>query len=104
MEKGDIDMSNLKKPETLCFANMVEILDCAVKNGVITQNPEDRNEVAVYREAGSNIPAGWYWVNIFDAASELFEDKEGQDYFFEVFEKKSIEPTLTEWTQCFRYI
>lgn len=47
-----------------------EILD-AVSNGLLHADPNNSNNILVYREAGTDSPEGWYSENILSVAGAL---------------------------------
>ena len=77
---GEPDMEH--EPE---FERCLKLLSDAVGIGLLQKdpNPSFPDNVLIYREQGNNPyenPEGWYSENIFTAAAELVDDKEGQEY------------------------
>lgn len=64
--------------EPLCFIECVQLLDKLVQKGYIQKDPNNKNNILVYREAGTKYPEGWYSENLMSSASELASDIEGQ--------------------------
>ena len=67
------------------FERCLSLVTEAVRLGLLQKdpNPDFHDNVLIYREQGNNPyenPEGWYSENIFTAAAELVDDKEGQEY------------------------
>ena len=69
----------------------VRLLGDMTEKGILKRDPEDKNSILVYRTAGAQNPEGWYSENIFTAAAELVDDKEGQEYI-----RNSIEEAIKQ--------
>ncbi len=73
------------------FLGLVYIINELLKAGVLKYDPENRDNMLVYRSAGENSPEGWYSENILSAVSELFQDKEQMEYILSVAADNGID-------------
>lgn len=78
------------------FEKCLNLLVEAVRLGLLQKdlNPDFPDNVLIYREQGNQPyenPEGWYSENIFTAAAELVDDKEGQEYI-----RNSIEEAIKQ--------
>lgn len=74
------------------FLGLVYIINELLKAGVLQYDPENHDNMLVYRSAGENNPEGWYSQNILSAVSELFQDKKKQmDYVLSVAADNGID-------------
>lgn len=64
----------------LNFCQCINLLSKLIKKGVLQKDPNNENNILVYRTAGCDNPEGWYSQNILDAATELSMDEEGQKF------------------------
>ena len=73
------------------FLGLMYIIDALLKAGILQYDPENHDNMLVYRSAGENSPEGWYSQNILSAVSELFQDKEQVDYILSVATDNGID-------------
>lgn len=72
--------------KTSAYLNIVAELQDAVKEGYLSRDEKNPNNVLVYRAKGETNEEGWYSENILAVASELLEDENNYQDF-----KKAIE-------------
>lgn len=70
----------------LSFMECINLISSLVRIGVLHQDPEDRNNVIIYRNAGKNDPEGWYSQNIMSTAGELANSPQQQVSLFYALE------------------
>ena len=75
----------------LNFWNTLKLLEKCIEEEVIQKDPERKDNIAIYREGGTEAPEGWYSENIFDVAQELQHDIDGQQILIEALKGKGIE-------------
>lgn len=82
----------------LNFYNTLELLHCAIKHEILQQDPNNNNNILVYRLAGTESPEGWYSQNVHDVAREMFEDPkcEGQKAIMKELKGRGINPDFTD--------
>lgn len=73
------------------FLGLMHIIDELLKTGILQYDPENHDNMLVYRSAGENSPEGWYSQNILSAVSELFQDKKQVDYVLSVATDNGID-------------
>lgn len=73
------------------FLGLMYIIDELLKTGILQYDPENHDNMLVYRSAGENSTEGWYSQNILSAVSELFQDKEQVDYVLSVATDNGID-------------
>lgn len=73
------------------FLGLMYIIDELLKTGILQYDPENHDNMLVYRSAGENNPEGWYSQNILSAVSELFQDKKQMDYVLSVAADNGID-------------
>lgn len=61
----------------LNFCECIELINTCIENKILSNNGK-KNKVLVYREAGAEDPEGWYLESIWDVATELTQDIQGQ--------------------------
>ena len=87
-------MYKLEKP--LVFIQCLKLLELCVQNGLVVQDPnpdndaERKDNILVYRAAGTDSPEGWYSENIHSTAQELMRDMDSQQFLLNELEKASI--------------
>lgn len=64
----------------LNFCQCINLLSKLIKKGILQKDPNNENNILVYRTAGCDNPEGWCSQNILDAATELSMDEEGQKF------------------------
>jgi hypothetical protein len=67
------------------------ILEELFKKGVLQKDPNNTNNMFVYRHAGKTEPEGWYSENIASVATELFNNKKDLQYIISVAQKNQID-------------
>ena len=65
------------------YLSIVYKLKVAIEKGLLQLDPNDKNRILVYRNAGLSSPEGWYSENILDVARELHNDPENYKNFQE---------------------
>lgn len=73
------------------FLGLMYIIDELLKTGILQYDPENHDNMLVYRSAGENNSEGWYSQNILSAVSELFQDKKQMDYVLSVAADNGID-------------
>lgn len=77
--------------EKLNFHNCLRLIGECVNAKVVSLDPENSNNVLVYRSAGEFVPEGWYSENAHTVAQELMEDVEGQQILLNALKEKGVE-------------
>ena len=75
----------------MTFFNCLRLLHECVKAGLLQRSEKDENCILVYREAGTELPEGWYAENIHAVARELTNDEPALDFLLEELQKKGVE-------------
>ena len=73
----------------LNFCQCINLLSKLIKKGILQKDPNNENNILVYRTAGCDNPEGWYSQNILDAATELSKDEEGQKFLLSQIKTQS---------------
>lgn len=73
----------------LNFCQCINLLSKLIKKGILQEDPNNENNILVYRTAGCDNPEGWYSQNILDAATELSMDEEGQKFLLSQIKTQS---------------
>ncbi|MBP0958576.1 MAG: hypothetical protein J5992_00435 [Oscillospiraceae bacterium] len=77
--------------EPLIFIECLKMLEVAVDNGILQRDPDEKNNILVYRAAGDDYhPEGWYSENIHSVAQELLEQVEDQIAIREALQERGI--------------
>ncbi len=79
--------------EKLNFYECLQLLEKLIENDIISKDPNNENNVLVYRMAGEPKelnPEGWYTENIFDTAHDLVNDEEGQHFLMQELVNKNV--------------
>lgn len=76
--------------EPLIFIECIQLLETLIENGIIQKDPNNKDNILVYRLAGTENPEGWYSENILTSASEICHDEESQQFLRKVLEEKEI--------------
>ena len=82
--------------QPLNFIETLQLLEKCIKNDIIKKDPNNKNNIFVYREKGTKFPEGWYSENIHTAAQELMEDNDGQRFLREHLMKNNINLVFVE--------
>lgn len=77
--------------EPLIYIECVQLLEKLVENGYIKKDPNNADNILVYRQAGAENPEGWYTENLMSSASDLMRDEKGQKFLRETLAKDGIE-------------
>ena len=77
--------------EPLIYIECVQLLEKLVENGYIQKDPNNADNILVYRQAGVENPEGWYTENLMSSASDLMRDEKGQKFLRETLAKDGIE-------------
>lgn len=77
--------------EPLIYIECVQLLEKLVENGYIQKDPNNADNILVYRQAGAENPEGWYTENLMSSAGDLMRDEEGQRFLRETLAKDGIE-------------
>ena len=75
----------------MTFFNCLHLLHECVKAGLLQRSEKDENCILVYREAGTELPEGWYAENVYNVARELVNDEPALDYLLNELQKKGVE-------------
>lgn len=75
----------------MTFFNCLRLLHECVKAGLLQRSDKDESCILVYREAGTELPEGWYAENIHAVARELTNDEPALDYLLDELRKKGVE-------------
>ena len=81
-----------RKPPVLNNFNCIKLLESCVKNGLIQQDPNNKNNILVYCGASEDgtFKEGWYSCNLLSQAVELCNDGEGQRFLMTELAKKAL--------------
>lgn len=74
----------------LTFYQCLMLLHHCMQKNLLSSDPKNQDNILVYREAGTDFPAGWYSENVHSAAQELISDIAGQQFLLEQLSKKGI--------------
>lgn len=77
--------------EPLNFMECEQLLSKLIEEKYILKDPNNENNMLVYRKAGTTYPEGWYSENILSTASDLVNDLQGQKILRETLAKNGIE-------------
>lgn len=72
------------------FLGTLYILEELFKKGILQKDPNNTNNMLIYRSAGTINPEGWYSENIIETATELFNNKEDLNYIISVAQDNNI--------------
>lgn len=78
----------MEKFTKLTFCQCVNLLTRLVENGALQKDPNNENNILVYRTGGNKNPEGWYSQNILSLASELSKDEKGQKFLLNLIKIK----------------
>ena len=73
------------------FLGTMYILEELFKKEILQKDPNNTNNMFVYRSAGETDPEGWYSENIVSVATELFNNKKDLQYIISVAQKNQID-------------
>ena len=79
--------------QKLNFYQCIQLLSALAEKEIIQRDPENKNNILVYRSAGTEYPEGFYSQNLLSTASELVDDEEGQ-VIWSASWKKQLESLL----------
>ena len=82
--------------DELNYYQCVHLIDLCIKNSFIQKDPNEDNNILVYRKKSSERPEGWYSANVMTSAQELYHDVEGQRYLLGRLEEAGVKPELKE--------
>lgn len=79
---------------------ITKIIHNAIKEELLWQDPNNQNNILVYRTADENSPEGWYSENILSVASDMTNNKKEFYTFCQVLsnEKKQRRKKMTDIT------
>lgn len=77
--------------EKQTFLGMLYIVEALLNKGILRQDPENKDNMFIYRLADEENPEGWYSQNIHSAVSELFEDKFSTAFMIDVAKGNDID-------------
>lgn len=66
--------------EQMDFLSCINLLDKLKELGVLHQDPNNSDNLIVYKNAGSQGPEGWYSENLMSLAHEVANDPDAQLY------------------------
>lgn len=75
----------------LNFYNCLRLLSECIYREIIKRDPNNKNHILVYRNAGTINPEGWYSENVMDIAKELKEDRDGQAILIQALKEKNVD-------------
>ena len=84
-----------KTREKYPFLKIVDEIHEAIKEGFLQVDPNNKNNILVYREAGTKYPEGWYSENILEIASELAQDEQKYQNFIKALEEAREEKSMS---------
>ena len=58
------------------YLRILRLIDKAIKDGILHVDPNNENNILVYRLAGPNTPEGWYSENVHTIARELLNNRQ----------------------------
>lgn len=73
------------------FYECLQLIETLLDHGLLYPDPNDNNNIMVYRNEGNGSPEGWYRENIHNVARELLHDIDGQHFLRKELEDKGIE-------------
>ena len=73
------------------FLGTMYILEELFKKEILQKDPNNPNNMLIYRSAGTINPEGWYSENIIETATELFNNKEDLNYIISVAQDNNID-------------
>lgn len=62
------------------FLGLLYVVNEMLEKGIFQKDPNNQDNMLVYRAASPTHPEGWYSENIHSAVSDLFHDTESMDY------------------------
>lgn len=74
----------------LTFWETVQMLETLVEAKLLSIDPNEPNNILIYRNAGEDNPEGWYSENIFSAASKLQQDIKSQEFLRNELKKAGV--------------
>lgn len=77
--------------EPLNFIECVQLLDRLAKEGCIQRDPNNRNNILVYRSGGPEKPAGWHSDNLMSVASEVVNNVDDQKFLRKTLAENGVE-------------
>ena len=80
----------------LSFYHCIQLIDMCIKNNLIKKDPNNDNNILVYRERSEYAPEGWYSDNIHTVARELSKDVYRQRYLMGMLDTKGVRVEFTE--------
>lgn len=76
----------------LNFYQCIQLLTALTEKGLIHKDPDNPNNIFVYRNAGKTSPEGFYSENLLSTASDLAKDSSAQQYLVSKLEEQTGEP------------
>lgn len=87
----------ISKKKEIKFIKIVEELNHAIEKGILQRDPNQSNNILVYRARCESTPEGWYSENILNIASELYHDENNYASFKEAIKNEmNHRKTLSE--------
>lgn len=87
-------MYTKEKGEPLNFIECLHLLRTLEKSKIIQVDPNNKDNLLIYRKAGDSFPEGWYSENIFNIAQDLVNNADDQRFLEDVLEKRGIALTF----------
>lgn len=78
---------------------IIQEIDKAIKDGYFTRDPDNPNNILIYRAAGQCSPEGLYSENILEVAEELTRDEKQYEEFY-----KSLQDARKETENWFSLV
>jgi len=69
--------------ESLNFMECIQLLETMIGYDILTIDPQNPDNLLMYRNSDGVNPEGWYSENLLSVASELVSDIEGQRFLRE---------------------
>lgn len=87
-----------RRKKKLNFVECLQLIDHLIREKILFQDPDNKNNVIVYREKGETSPEGWCSENIHTAARELANDEKAQLFLLEAYiEKTGKKIAFEDW-------
>lgn len=87
---------NAEKP--MDFQQCIQFVDTLIQKDLLQIDPDNKDNILVYREAGMKSPEGWYSENILSIASELADDINDQQNMLKALRDK-IDASILDITE-----
>lgn len=73
------------------FLGLLYVMDEMLDKNIFQRDPNNPNNMLIYRTGSATTPKGWYSENICSATSDLFQDEKSMEYVLEEAIKAGID-------------